>query len=377
MILKLYSLFQYSEILKREFIMKRIAFILTLILSLLFGIYIAYSEKKSGIELRKFCKKYGYQLKINIDKEEFILKRNKFKVKFLAGSDIVLTSRRNVWFLDEPITMINGVVILPDSLKNRLIKEGGEEAIENNIPAASFDGDRNSIQFIVLDAGHGGKDPGNVHHGINEKQINMEITNRVQAILKEKAPNLKIYLTRNDDEYISLETRSFKAVSLGKIDFNGIFVSIHANASLNTRSKGIETYFYSSQPLKNSSERVKCISALTRGLTSHGKAHKIITKLFDYQISKESQLLADSVNSSIYKRVNSYTENRGIKNHQPYFVITHNNLPSILVETGFLTNREEARRLKSANYQYKVAAGISEGIINFVNKFNESKGFIE
>ncbi len=342
------------------------------------------SSKPSGMEVKSFSRKYGFSLRVRLEKEELILKKGAFKVSLLPNATVALTNRQEVWFLKTPVLLTNNGVILPSSLIERLLKATKKAEYSNPKPIEKiietsnrFNSSKDKIKFIVLDAGHGGKDPGNVHHGVSEKKVNLIITQKVAAILKKKDPNLRIVFTRNDDRFISLEGRSNMAVNLSRLNHQGLFVSIHANASLNSKSKGIETYFYSSNGSHKSHERIRCFRNLILPLSQNPKVHKIITKMYDLQISKESKYLAQYVNREVYSRVRNKTNNRGVKAHKPYFVITHNNLPSILVEVGFLSNSQEARMLMNSSHQYQVALGIATGIHRFITQFNNSKGFLE
>ncbi len=338
----------------------------------------------SGVEIKSFCRKYGFSLRVRLEKGELILKKRAFKVSLLPNATVALTNREEVWFLKNPVQLTRNGIILPSTLIDRLLKATRQsenyhpKPIERIVETPSrFNSSKDKIKFIVLDAGHGGKDPGNVHHGIPEKKVNLIITRKVAAILKKKHPGLRIIFTRKDDRFISLEGRSNMAINLIRLKYQGLFISIHANASLNTKSKGIETYFYSSNGNHKSHERIRCFHNLTLPLSRNPKVHKIITKMYDLQISKESKHLAQMVNQELYNRVRGKTNNRGVKAHKPYFVITHNNLPSILVEVGFLSNSQEARMLMNGSHQYQVALGIATGIHRFITQFNDSKGFIK
>ncbi len=335
------------------------------------------------MEIKSFSRKYGFSLRVRLEKGELILKKGSFKVSLLPNATVALTNKEEVWFLETPVLLTNDGVILPSSLIGKLLKatkksEGYQpKPVKKIIETPSrFNSSKDKIKFIVLDAGHGGKDPGNVHHGIPEKKVNLIITQKVAAILKKKNPNIRIVFTRNDDRFISLEGRSNMAVNLTRLRHQGLFVSIHANAALNLKTRGIETFFYSSNGSHKSHERIRCFRTLTLPLSQNPKVHRIITKMYDLQISKESKYLAQYVNREVYTRVRNKTKNRGVKAHKPYFVITHNNLPSILVEVGFLSNSQEARMLMNGSHQYQVALGVATGIHRFITQFNDSKGFI-
>ncbi len=364
-------------------IMKR--FWVYLIIFLCLGMSRVDSSSYRGIEITRFCRDYGYQYKIRLHESEILLRKGNFEVRFITDSKIAITNSNKIWYLDTPIQTRNQLIILPPSLIRKLLQQNTRQKIQENIPNEDQSEkiypiksrSRDRIQFIVLDPGHGGRDPGNIHNKIIEKKINLQVTRKVIYLLRKKMPWLRIYNTRSGDQYVTLEDRSIKAINLTRLNHQGIFVSIHSNASLNPEIKGIETFFYASGNANKSQLRISCVSRMIRPLTYDNTAGKIISKLYDLQISKESKLLADAVHKNLFRNINRYTNNRGVKAHTPYFVITHNNLPSILVEIGFLTHKNEARNLSKSHYQDKIAHGIAEGIHRFIVKYNQNRGFID
>lgn len=170
---------------------------------------------------------------------------------------------------------------------------------------------------VVLDAGHGGSDYGAIREGINEKDITLDITQRVASILKSKG--YKVALTRSDDTYVSLQDR----VDFSEKETPEIFVSIHVNSAVATEPKGIETHYY-----------------------------------HDY--SKE---LANVVHTHLMKAID--TKDRGLVKSK-FYVINHTTVPAILVETGFISNAEERSELVTDTRKQKTAKAIAEGIIEYI-----------
>ncbi len=170
---------------------------------------------------------------------------------------------------------------------------------------------------VVLDAGHGGSDYGAIREGINEKDITLDITQRVASILKSKG--YKVALTRADDTYVSLQDR----VEFSENETPEIFVSIHVNSAVAVEPKGIETHYY-----------------------------------HDY--SKE---LARVVQNHLIKDIN--TKDRGLLKSK-FYVINHTTVPAILIETGFISNEEERNELVTDSRKQKTAKAIAEGIIEYI-----------
>jgi N-acetylmuramoyl-L-alanine amidase len=171
---------------------------------------------------------------------------------------------------------------------------------------------------VVLDAGHGGSDYGAIREGINEKDITLDVTQRVEAILRSKG--YKTTLTRKDDTFVSLEDR----VNISEKESPEIFVSIHVNSAVSTEPNGIETHYY-----------------------------------HDY--SKE---LAEVVHKHLIKE-NSNSKDRGLFKSK-FYVINHTTVPAILCEIGFISNENERNELITDARKNKTAKAIAEGIIEYL-----------
>lgn len=351
------------------------------------------SSASSNLELEYFTQTYGLEWRFILEKDLLILKQADWEIHLLLDSHLAISNDGKLFFLKDSLKIQEGRIFLstefsqailqslnkkksPQTIKKEEKKEKKEKKKKEGLNPSPHSilstktTPQSPIQFIVLDAGHGGKDPGNIHHQIQEKDLNLSITLELAQIFKNQ--NTKILLTRTNDRFFSLEDRSKKAMALDRKDFPGLFVSIHANASLNPKTKGIETFFYSSK--KPDQSRLNCFTSLSKSITRHPKAKQIVQQLLDLQISRESEILAQKVNNSLYRQVQPYSPNRGVKSHRPYFVITRNSLPSILVEVGFLSHPKEAQKLKEPSYQKKIARGISEGLNEFIRLFKQNGG---
>ena len=331
---------------------------------------------EGGLELTDFVTRYGFVYRINLKKGEVILRRGGNEVSFLKDSRVAIINGKKVWFLESGLKEEDGQLILPRSLVEKLLDLGGDLNEGVGVVKKYSRRKKNKIRFIILDAGHGGKDPGNTHHGILEKEINLKIVERLERFLEGRMSGVKVILTRKKDRFISLKDRSAEGVKWNRLDYPGIFVSIHANASLNPETRGIETYFYGSRKdLKGQEERLMCLRRLTRKVSKSSVVNQVLANLYDLQVSRESYSLARSVTDYLYGEVSDWTLNRGVKAHKSYFVITHNNLASILIEVGFLSHKEEGLRLMDSKYQKRITRGIGKGIELFIEKYNENEGF--
>ncbi len=216
--------------------------------------------------------------------------------------------------------------------------------------------DRDKI--IVLDAGHGGKDPGAVgYKKYREKIVVMQIAKEVQSILKKRG--YKVYMTRSGDKFVKLSNRTKYA---NKKDAD-IFISIHANAAKSKSVNGIECYFLSkSRTSRASRVAAKENSADISAMNRYGK-QSFLNFLSHYKILASNKLAIDlqrgilgSLNKN-YKKVRDGGVREG-----PFWVLVGAQMPAVLVEVGFISNKAEAKRLVSIKYQKRLAMGIADGI---------------
>ena len=172
------------------------------------------------------------------------------------------------------------------------------------------------VKRVVIDAGHGGTDCGAIRNGINEKDITLDVSKRVESLLKKQG--YQVTMTRTNDIYVSLADR----VSISEANAPDIFVSIHVNSSTRPEITGIETHYY----------------------------------------HQESLNLAQTVHSSLASTIKS--NNRGLFKSK-FYVINHTTAPAILIEIGFISNDNERAQLVSEKRKQDTAKAIVEGINNY------------
>jgi len=218
------------------------------------------------------------------------------------------------------------------------------------------------IRRIVVDPGHGGKDPGAVgHNGTQEKDVVLSMGLMLARKLKDEL-GIDAVMTRSTDVFIELQERTAIANQVGA----DLFVSIHANASLNRNAAGMETYYLNLAK----TEKAAQLAARENG-TSLEKVSLLQAVLFDLMANyklNDSAHLAEEVQKALYKRMSgSYpaTKNLGVK-QGPFYVLVGATMPSILVESAFISNEKEETRLKDPAFQEQVAEGILDGIISYI-----------
>jgi N-acetylmuramoyl-L-alanine amidase len=241
---------------------------------------------------------------------------------------------------------------------------------------------KDRIGFIVIDPGHGGKDPGALGRGgVREKSITLGISKLLSSLLKSKLKGIKIILTRKRDRFIELSKRTEIGNRYLKKYGNGIFLSIHVNASISPKISGYETYFLSQNASNEDARNTAALENNVIVLEDRSKSKKygdidyIEAMMITTQIQKESSLLAASIQNGMSGKVKNF-KSRGVRKAD-FFVLRGALMPAVLVEVGFITNSKELRFLKKTSHRRKIALGISDGIVRFIEKYNRSlvKGF--
>lgn len=228
--------------------------------------------------------------------------------------------------------------------------------------------------IIVLDAGHGGKDPGNSYHGYVEKDIALKTTLKVGEIL-ENAKDFQVVYTRKTDEFIELVNRPKIA---NKIDAN-LFVSIHCNSVKNFEPEGTETFVMGLSRTNMNMQVAKSENSVILLEDNYKTKYKGFDpnkpeNLIGLQIIQEENLsssisLASKIQENFTTNLNRKT--RGVK-QQPLWVLDAAKMPGVLIELGFLSNNDEGEYLNSDEGQTEMARQIANSIIHYKKEyFNE------
>ncbi|HKK49144.1 MAG TPA: N-acetylmuramoyl-L-alanine amidase [Alkalispirochaeta sp.] len=229
------------------------------------------------------------------------------------------------------------------------------------------------ISAIFIDPGHGGRDPGAVgSHAISgqtetlmEKDVVLSVARRLAAQLRARYPDKEIVLSRDTDVYLTLEDRTTIAnqIEAGNNE-SVIFISVHANASLNRNARGFEVWF-----LPPEFRRRNLVSQEDTGVEDPDIL-SILNTMREEEITLESVLLARNVLSGLEGQIGELSPNRGLR-EESWYVVRNAKMPSILVEVGFVTNEREFLRLQEDSYLQSLSQGIYTGVTNFVRNFEE------
>lgn len=240
--------------------------------------------------------------------------------------------------------------------------EATSKAKSTQVVAAPIRVDRNKV--IAIDAGHGGKDPGAIgYRGYREKIVVMQIANKLKSILKSRG--YRVYVTRSKDKFLKLRDRTGYANGI-KAD---LFISIHANAVGKkdaAKVHGIECYYLD----KSRSSRARKVAAQENSadmseMDFYGKESFLHT-LSSHNIIASNKLAIDLQRSMLGSLRKSYKniKDGGVR-PAPFWVLVGAQMPSVLVEAGFISNPMEAKRLVNRSYQKKIAQGLADGVEHY------------
>lgn len=212
------------------------------------------------------------------------------------------------------------------------------------------------VRRVVIDPGHGGKDPGTVWRGIKEKDLTLDVAKRVADKLRRQG-GLVVLLTRNQDVTLPLEDRT----AFANTKEADLFVSIHVNAAPSPRLCGLETYF-----LNLAADEESMRVAARENATSQRSISDLQVILKDLMLSSkinESNRLAHVLHRELVGGVRKHHEVEDLKVKQaPFYVLIGARMPAVLTEIGFLTNPQEHQRLTNPAYRELLAGGIARGV---------------
>jgi len=287
-------------------------------------------------------------------------------VRVALDVDFDKVKRYRVWHIFDPFRIL--IDIYPEvSAKNVPAQKISQpaEPIKGGYSMARQLG--LGIHTIVIDPGHGGKDPGCIgQKATKEKNIALDVSLRLKELLSSQK-ELEVILTRETDIFVPLESRCVIA-NQKQAD---VFISIHANSNPSKKHSGIQTFFlnFSQDPFVNmvaareNATSTKNISEMKEIIEKIVKNSKIIESK---ELAEKTQKNLTECLSNKYKNV----KNLGVKGG-PFWVLMGGEMPSILVEISHLSNLREETLLKSSQYRQQIAQGIYEGILEYIHSLGK------
>lgn len=298
-----------------------------------------------------------------------LLTFDRHEIRGRVGDPILLSNEWNQWVLDNPLHYEKGEVVLT---------KAAEGVISSYFFGKNTGDDAFKIVGIVIDPGHGGIDPGAVRTYtidgketvVKEKEIVLKVSDDVAAMLKDKYPHRRVIQTRDDDRAIELGDRPEIANKLiNKANELVIFISIHVNAAFNTDATGFEIWHI---PAGYERDLIKG----QEWIPDNQVLKPIFNQMLEDTTYVESRLLSLKISQELLNAIGAESPFRGILEKE-WYVVREARMPSALVEIGYLSNRDEAIRLLDDTYLKKVAQGIYNGIVLFIDEFERTNGFSE
>lgn len=295
--------------------------------------------------------------------ESGMIEKNGHQLSFRNGEQIVLLDSYRMMITDAPEMKNNAVFVSKKFLDD-------SEEFFNQKSEVPF-----KVGAILVDAGHGGKDPGALKtYNINgksvtirEKDINLKVAKMLAEKLKSAYPQKQIILTRSTDKFLQLSERTDIANNV-KVGENEaiLFISIHVNSSLNKTANGYEVWYLSPGYRR---------TVLDKSAADNDKnLFPILNSMLEEEYTTESIMIAKFIMDGLQAQIGKDSVARGIRAEE-WFVVKNSNMPAVLVELGFVSNEKEAKLLNDDKYLKKQTLGIYNGIAAFVTHFERSQGF--
>jgi N-acetylmuramoyl-L-alanine amidase len=216
------------------------------------------------------------------------------------------------------------------------------------------------VGTIILDPGHGGKDPGAIAYGLKEKDIVLNLAKKL-AVHLENDLRARVVMTRDDDRFLALEERTAIANTNG----GDLFISLHVNAHPSSTISGVETYFLN---LSTSDEAMRVAARENATSTNQmSDLQDILADILQHEKINESSRLAHQVHDAITSDLSTppyILENMGVK-QAPFYVLLGAEMPAILLEIAFISNAEDAGKLQDDEFLNSMAASIAKGIQHY------------
>jgi N-acetylmuramoyl-L-alanine amidase len=309
------------------------------------------------IPLVSLCEVRGIKWEYDSFAKTVILNKGVHKISLMTGEPLVLVDGKPLR-LKYPVDIYQGTIVVPYRFKEQVV----DVFFKESIPRARGPQHFYKIKKIVIDAGHGGNDPGAIGKtGLKEKDVTLDIAKRLNRLLR--SYGVEVVMTRSTDRFVSLASR-VNIANNSKVD---LFLSIHANANYVRSLSGFEVYYVS--PTVDDSRRALS-AAEEAGLdidsgcfASHSLDLKAILwdMIYTHNRAESIELATD-----ICRTIDGDLDTRilGIKGAR-FYVLKGVRMPGILIETGFLSNYNEEHKLRNSFYRQKIAEAIVEGISNY------------
>lgn len=295
-----------------------------------------------------------------------IAQKNLYTVRIAVDLDLAKTKNYHVWHLFDPFRIV--IDIYPLEPSSESVREKTAQAARPTKSGYSMARQLGlGIKKIVIDPGHGGRDPGTLSKkGAKEKDIVLDVSIRLKELIDANT-QLEVILTRESDIYIPVENRTVIANQQNA----DLFISIHANSNPSRKHSGAQTFY-----LNFSRDASVMATAALENATSTKKISEmtdIIRKITRNSKIAESKEMAEIIQANMVKHLHQDYKNLrdlGVKGG-PFWVLIGGDMPSILIEISHMSNQQEAARLATPEYRQMIARGIYVGILQYINSLGK------
>ncbi|MCX5710937.1 MAG: N-acetylmuramoyl-L-alanine amidase [Candidatus Omnitrophica bacterium] len=285
------------------------------------------------------------------------LNKDNHRINLMVGDTLVLVDGKPQ-HLNHPVDIYQGALVVPEKFKEEVIDSLFQEYYPGKKAVLTL----TNIKKVVIDAGHGGNDPGTTGRtGLREKDVNLDLAKRLGNLFK--AQGVAVVYTRSSDRFIPLAGR----VDIANRSGADLFISVHSNANRVRSLNGFEVYYIAGSVNDNTRAQSAARSAQLdlEGADFAGRSLDLRTTLWD-MIYTYNRAESIELSRSICRAMGNDLDTRviGVKGAR-YYVLKGARMPAVLIEVGFLSNSNEERMLKNGFYRQKVAEAIMEGVADY------------
>lgn len=328
-----------------------------------------YLNNRLYYPLSEICRHFKIDWNYDSFGRQVSLKKADTEVKLLIDSSMALINGSPL-DIREAVLVHNGLTVIPAKLKELVIDRFYRQVIPE---AGRVYTSRYSIEKVIVDAGHGGHDPGAIGRtGLREKDVNLDIARRLAHLLEAKG--IDAVMTRSVDKFITLKERA-NIANRAKADF---FISIHSNSARSARLNGFEVYYITDKvndysraldTARNADLHIEPSSFYNTSLDLKATLWDIIYT----QSRSKSIILAQSIAQAASR--NMGLRILGVKG-APFYVLKGTHIPAVLVEVGFISHPSEERYLRGGFYRQQLAEAIAEGILNYSRQYDIDTSYL-
>ena len=301
------------------------------------------------IELDKFCKNNRLTYEYNTIDDIVQIKSRDKDLRLLLYSSLIYFNGATFRLKEFPF-YDRGKVFLPRQLQDIIMRKAPIPQIPSIV-----------IRKIVIDPGHGGKDPGATSkRGIKEKHLNLKVAKLLKEELEKKG--FQVYLTRTNDTFLTLQNR----VDIAKQRNADLFISIHANAHRNSRIQGVEVYSFARRYSSNKNDMT-----LSKEKLKKYEGHFANSSTIPWQLMCAERNVVSIETVSCMVDVFNHLGFKVVQKGAPFYVLKHGEVPSILIEIGYLTNAYEAKLLATLRYQRQIVEAITLGVVSLNDRYTK------